>query len=153
MRLAILIGIPGAGKSSFYERHLKETHEHVSLDDWRGKKNRRRREEAKIRAALQVGRNVAVDNTNPTVEGRARYAALAREFGAELVAYYFPADREGSLTRNRQRTGKKIVPQAGFFAILQKLQPPSLSEGFRHIYIVRVAGRGTFSVENSRQES
>jgi predicted kinase len=149
MQLAVLVGIPGAGKTTFYERHLKETHEHVSLDDWRGKKNRRRREEAKIREALEGRRNVAVDNTNPTAKNRTRYAALGNEFGAELVAYYFPVDRNGCLTRNRQRAGKGVVPEKALFAILGRLEPPSPAEGFGEIYVVRVAQNGDFSVQRA----
>ncbi|MFQ5793206.1 MAG: AAA family ATPase [Acidobacteriota bacterium] len=149
MELAVLTGIPGAGKSTFCAKHLKETHEHVSLDNWRGKKNRRRREETRIREALQAGRNVVVDNTNPTAAERARYAAMARELGAELVAYYFPVDRNGCLARNRRRADKKVVPDSGFFVILGKLQPPSRAEGFREIYIVKVAENGGFSVEHA----
>jgi len=151
MQLVVLVGIPGAGKSTFYEKHLRTTHVHVSLDHWRGKKNRRRREEEAIRAGLQAGRDVAVDNTNPTVEDRARYVALASEFGAELVAYYFPVDRDGCLTRNRRRTGKGAVPEAAIFTILGKLQPPRHTEGFHTIYYVRVVRDGGFSVEPARE--
>ena len=147
MELAVLVGIPGAGKTTFYERHLKETHVHVSLDHWRGKKNRRRKEEAKIREALEAGRDVAVDNTNPSVEDRARYVALANEYGANLVAYYFPVDTSGSLVRNRERADRDVVPEVAIFAILKKLQAPSREEGFCQIHTVKVAEDGTFCVE------
>lgn len=32
MELVLLIGIPGAGKSTFYQRHLAGTHVRVNLD-------------------------------------------------------------------------------------------------------------------------
>jgi hypothetical protein len=32
MELAILVGLPGAGKTSFHRAHLAATHRHVSKD-------------------------------------------------------------------------------------------------------------------------
>jgi predicted kinase len=55
----------------------------------RNNKNRARRQAQLIEAALQAGRSVVVDNTNPTVEERASLIELGKLYGAQILGYYF----------------------------------------------------------------
>ena len=44
--LAILMGLPGAGKSTFYRERLAATHRHVSKDLLQNAKNKQARQDA-----------------------------------------------------------------------------------------------------------
>src|SRR5438045_3602370 len=119
--LVLLIGLQGAGKSSFYRACLAATHELVSKDRFPNNRNPARRQRQLIAEALGAGRSVVVDNTNPTVEGRAELIALARSFGASIVGYYFESRLADCLERNRQRQGKARVPDIALYATRKRL--------------------------------
>jgi predicted kinase len=85
--VAILVGLPGAGKTSFYRARLAGSHVHVSKDVIGHGKDAGRRQLELVTQALRERRSVAVDNTNPRAEDRAPLIALARAGGARVVAY------------------------------------------------------------------
>src|SRR4029077_2729988 len=85
--LVILIGLPGAGKTSFYRARLAASHVHVSKDLIGHGKETGRRQLELVTEALRAGRSVAVDNTNARAEDRALLIALGRAAGAQVVAY------------------------------------------------------------------
>src|SRR5436309_3089721 len=58
----ILVGLQGAGKSSFYRERLFATHLRLSLDMLRT----RHRERRLLQACVETGLRFVVDNTNPT---------------------------------------------------------------------------------------
>lgn len=150
LECAILIGLQGAGKTAFYRTRLAGTHRHVSKDLFRHARNKNARQLAEIEAAFAAGASVAVDNTNPTPESRAPVIALARRFGARVVAYYFESTLDESLARNRARQGKARVPDVALFVTARKLTPPSSAEGFDRIYRVRIVGENEFDVRHDR---
>ena len=153
MELIIFVGLQASGKSSFYRARFETTHEHVSKDLLRNNKNRRRRQEQLITAALRAGNPVVVDNTNPTVEERQPLVALGREYGAKIVGYYFESHVRRCLERNRQRTGKARVPDVALYATAKRLAPPSYSEGFDELYGVRIADDFAFEVLSYTDET
>jgi predicted kinase len=132
----ILIGLPGAGKSTFVRQHLAATHDHVSKDAMPNTRDRDRRQAQLIAAALAAGRSVAVDNTNPSAEVRAPILALARQYGADVVGYCFPADVSDALRRNRLRAGRERVPDVAVFTTRRKLVLPHHGEGFDRLFVV-----------------
>ena len=142
MEMMIFIGLQAAGKSTFYAERLAETHTHVSMDNLRNNPRPARRQQQLVAEALAAGQSVAVDNTNPTPEARAPLIALAREYGAQAVGYYFMPDVKGSLARNAQRQGRARVPDVAIFTTRKRLVPPSFAEGFDALYTVRVEDRG-----------
>jgi hypothetical protein len=85
---AILIGLPAAGKTTFYRKHLAGTHVQVSKDLMPHARRRDDRQARLILEALTAGRSVAVDNINPTAADRAGIIALARSCQAEVVGYF-----------------------------------------------------------------
>ena len=172
VELVVFVGIQASGKTTYYRRHLAESHAHVSLDTWRGKGNVRAKERAAIMAALAAAadsagatRGVVVDNTNVTAAARRRYGTYAADFArqagcrARLVAYFFDADLPGCLARNQQRPppdqvpppAPYFVPPAAIAAFAQRLEPPEFDEGFERIVRVRVAGED-FQTEEFRPE-
>jgi len=138
--VAILIGLPGAGKTSFFQARLSPTHVHVSKDVIGHGRDVSRRQLDEVRKALRAGSSVAVDNTNPTVADRAPILALGREMGARVVAYLLDTTPREAAARNRSRVGKGRVPDVAVFVTSKRLQPPTAAEGFDAVY--RVHGEG-----------
>jgi predicted kinase len=136
MECAILVGLPGSGKTTFYRDRLAATHDHVSKDAMKNNRRPGRRQEHVIAASLAAGRSVAVDNTNPSVAVRAPLIALARAHGAEVVGYFFPTDAQDALRRNRLREGRERVPDVAIFTTRKRLQPPAFEEGFDRLFVV-----------------
>jgi predicted kinase len=145
MEVAILVGLPGAGKTSFFRAHLAGSHVHVSKDVLGHGRDTIRRQLELVTQALRAGRSVAVDNTNPRVEDRAPLIALARAAGARVVAYALDTTPKESAARNRTREGPERVPAVAVFVTAKRLQPPTAAEGFDAIYRVGAEG-GAFAV-------
>jgi len=145
MELVIFVGLQAAGKSTFYQTHFLETHTLVSKDRFRNNKNPNRRQTQLIQAALEAGRSLVVDNTNPTVAERRSLIDLGQLYGAKIIGYYFTSQVHQCLERNRQRLGKARVPDVAIYATLRKLTPPAYAEGFHKLFYVR-ASNATFEV-------
>ncbi|MBC7542030.1 MAG: ATP-binding protein [Candidatus Sericytochromatia bacterium] len=145
--LAIFVGLPGAGKSTFYENYLAKTHQLVSKDRLRNARHRDQRQLELVRLALAAGRDVVVDNTNPSLADREALIALGKALQATIVAYFFPPDIPASLARNSQRQGKACVPVVAIMAKAKILQPPTLLEGFDAVFTVQTLERGQFSID------
>jgi predicted kinase len=143
----ILVGLPAAGKSTFYRERFAGTHDHVSKDLLRNNRKPQQRQEQLIAESLAGGRSVVVDNTNPSAGVRAPIIRLARQYGALVTGYYFPTDAADALRRNRVREGRSRVPAVAIFTTRKHLEPPALAEGFDRLFIVRmVEGTQTFDV-------
>jgi predicted kinase len=144
----ILIGLPAAGKTTFFRRRFERTHAYVSKDLLRNVRQPDRRQEAMITESLTRGKSVVVDNTNTTRAVRARLITLAKGLGATVTGYYFPAEAADALRRNRGRQGRERVPDVAIFAARKRLEPPSFDEGFARLFVVRLDERqGSFEVE------
>lgn len=147
LQVVMLMGLQGAGKTTFFHRHFGLEYAHISMDLLRNNRHPSRRQLHLLREALEAGQSAVVDNTNSTVGEREPLIALAREFGTRVVGYYFPPDISGSLVRNRAREGKARVPDVAIFATRKKLQPPTYAEGFDELFVVHARPEGEFEVQ------
>jgi len=138
MECVILIGLPAAGKTSFYRDRFADTHDHVSKDVLRNTRRPERRQEQLMAESLSSGRSVVVDNTNASAATRAPLIRLARTHGAQVTGYYFPTDAAAALRRNRGREGRERVPDVAIFAVRKRLEPPAVAEGFDRLFAVRL---------------
>jgi predicted kinase len=132
----ILVGLPGAGKTTF-ARQRYPSHDHISKDTLPGSGNKQAKQDAALRRALAAGRSVIVDNTNVTPAERAAVIAIAREFDARVVGYYIEASTREAIARNEQRTGRAKVPKVAIFTCAKRLVPPALTEGFDELHTIR----------------
>ena len=142
MELVILVGLPGSGKTTFYQSRFAQTHAHVSKDLMPNVRDRGARQVALIEEALGSGRSVVVDNTSPRVVDRAPLIAAARRHGARVAGYVLDTSRGECLKRNRLREGKARVPDVAVHVAAARLQPPTREEGFDELFTVRAAAGG-----------
>jgi predicted kinase len=142
MDLVVLVGLPGSGKTTFYRAHFANTHEHVSKDLFPHASSRDARQQALVAAALDRGRSVVVDNTNPRVSDRRVLIDLARTRGARTVAYVFQVPVATAIARNEARQGRARVPKVAIFTVAKRLEPVTYAEGFDEIFTVVFDGEG-----------
>ena len=143
----IFIGLPASGKTTFYQRQFAATHQHISKDLWPNVSNKDRRQAELMRQALSQGHSVVIDNTNPALADRVPVIALAHEYGARVIGYYFTATTREAVGRNRGRDGKARVPDVAIFTRAKRMVRPSLEEGFDELYTVAIDPAGDFSVQ------
>lgn len=137
LECVILIGLPGAGKTTFVRTHYP-AHVHVSKDSFPpGARNKQARQDAMVRTALGAGQSVIIDNTNVTVADRAAIIAIAREFGARIVGVFIEASVREAIARNETRQGRARVPKVAIFTAAKRLVPPVSNEGFDELRVER----------------
>jgi predicted kinase len=146
LECVILVGLPASGKTTFYQERLAATHHHVSKDHWPNAPRKDERQAQLIRSAFRSGASVVVDNTNPAGADRAAIIAIAREFGARVIGYYFTATTREAVGRNRGREGKQRVPDVAIFTTAKKMIPPQREEGFDELYRVAIRQDDGFDV-------
>lgn len=148
MEAIIFIGIQATGKSTFYKERFFDTHIRINLDMLKT----RHREEILIRACLGAKQPFVIDNTNPTIEDRARYILPARAAGFRVSGYYFQSSSKDAIDRNNNRPQAERVPEKGIRGTFNKLQMPSLDEGFDRLFYVKINEASAFVVEEWADE-
>jgi predicted kinase len=143
LEAVIFVGLQASGKSSFYRECFFDTHLRINLDML----GTRHREGILLHACIGSGQPFVADNTNPTVEERARYVEPARAGGFRVAGYYFRSSVKEALARNNRRTGKARVPEKGIFGTQKRLRVPCFEEGFDEIYYVSIDEAGRFVVK------
>jgi len=148
MEMIILIGLQGAGKSTFYRTYFAETHELVSKDLLRASKNRNKnlQQNERIEEAFQAQHSVVIDNTNVTLQERAALIQLGHAHNVQVMGYYFEAEMKQCLERNRQRESAKQVPDKAIYITAARLVRPTYAEGFAKLYSVKIESNGAFQV-------
>jgi hypothetical protein len=107
IRLYVLIGAQGSGKSSWAEG-LVEADSHAVIFD-----------------AILVKRSE-----------RAPILAAARERGVRTVAVWFRTPLETCLARNAVRPPDQIANESALRSVFAALEPPSLDEGFVEVCVI-----------------
>ena len=148
MEAIFLVGMQGAGKSTFYRRTFFDTHLRVNLDQLRT----RRREEILIRACLEAKMRFVWDNTNVSRHERSRVLQLTAASDFRAFAYYFEPDYAASAARNTARRGRAKVPLIALRDTLSRLEKPAWDEGFTAIFSVWNRGARGFQIEEWNRE-
>ena len=150
--LVILVGAPGAGKSTFAARHFAPL-EVVSSDECRALVSGDQANmdataaafrvlHAIARERLRAGRLVVVDATNVKPSSRKPLAAMARRFGRPMVAIVFDLPIELCLARIDARRSR-VVPDGAvrhLHAHLKTSLARLADEGFDPVHVFKTAG-------------
>lgn len=143
--IAILIGLQGSGKSTFYKTYLSDNFVRINLDTLKT----RHQEKLLIEECLSNEASYAIDNTNPTRLDRERYISIAKKAGYRIVGYFLESKIKDCMQRNALREGRARVPEKAIAATLNKLEIPSYNEGFDELYFVKNDGV-TMTIEEWR---
>ena len=138
MIFAMMIGIPGSGKSTFARSNLSG--EYLSSDDLRdelGKIDIWNEMLQRTEAALEMGKDVIYDATSIKRRDRSKALEIARKHEATTIAYVMDAPLEKCLDWNRQRFGSRIVPDDVIKRMYNEYEPPADDEFDRIIYLRR----------------
>jgi predicted kinase len=152
VRLIVLVGLPGSGKSTWVAENsltaLSSDHvRELLLDDATAQSANAdvfRHLRALVRSRLRLRREITVvDATNLTPNERRVWIRIASEFKAESEAVWFDVSLEECKRRNRERA--RVVPDEAMERLAAKFSPPQLSEGFARVEVVRERTRSTGS--------
>jgi predicted kinase len=142
LELAILIGLQGAGKSTFVRERLAATHLVVATDAFPRRARKAERELREVEQALTAGRSVVADATHAARSSRAPLLALGARLGATVVGYSLASDYDACLARNAARDGLARVPDVALRDTFARLQRPRLDEGFAALWHVAIGPEG-----------
>ena len=133
----MMVGLQGAGKSTWVGEHLAGSHTVVSKDHWPNARHREARQQRVVAGLLATGASVVVDNTSPSPAERAPLVALARAAGVPARAVFLDVPLETCRARNEARHGAARVPLVGLYSAAARLVPPTGDEGFADVTVVR----------------
>ena len=144
MRIVVLAGLPGSGKSSWLERTtgggISSDAVRKLLADDETDQSIHAQVFQTVRYLLEqriaIGRPVTyIDATNLTSEERRPYVDIARSHGCEIEAVFFDVPLAVCLERNARRP--RVVPPEALEKMAAKLVAPAVSEGFARVTVIR----------------
>lgn len=143
MRIVVLVGLPGSGKSTYLQRIgaiglSSDAIRKTLVDDETDQTIHDRVFQTLrylLRQRLVLGRPATyIDATNLTPQERSPYIGIGKSYGCEIEAVFFDVPLEVCLARNAGRA--RVVPEEAMAAMAKKLVPPALAEGFDRVTVV-----------------
>lgn len=147
-KLYLMMGISGAGKSTWLSHNAKDGEVIVSRDQIRfgmlqnGDDYFDHEDEVfdtfitTIQTNLQQGKTVYADATHLTKKGRAKVLHRVSMFAEEIGVVWIKVSLSTALKQNAQRSGLACVPSYVIRRMLDTLEAPIKEEGFDTIIII-----------------
>ncbi|OTA86386.1 hypothetical protein M434DRAFT_399935 [Hypoxylon sp. CO27-5] len=146
--IVVFCGPPGAGKSTFYWRHLKPLgYERVNQDTLKTR--------AKcFKAAAELlgeGNSVVIDNTNPDADGRKEWIEFARKHDVPIRCVWFKVpkalcehnDVVRALNKPMNPEARAALPALAFNGFFSRFKEPKVKEGFQDVVEIEFKFQGT----------
>jgi predicted kinase len=157
----LAIGLPGAGKSTYFARKgiVPLSSDLIREFLYDNASDQRHPEwvfavlRDLLRHRLAAGAQTTyIDATNLSRYFRRSFLQIAREFGCAAEALYFDVPVEVCLERNRRRgrvagttQDARVVPEDVLRRMARRLEPPTREEGFARIVVVRTGAKKSHS--------
>lgn len=132
--VTLMSGLPGAGKDTWLARHhpqlpivaLDGIRESLEVDptDNQGEVIQKARDECRIH--LRARQDFAMNATNVSRQMRQRWIELFADYSARIQIVYLEPPVSVLMQQNKQRA--KPVPEKVVFELLEKLEPPTITE-------------------------
>jgi aprataxin len=138
MKCIIMVGTPGAGKSTFcgkYDKYVR-----ISQDDL----GSRHMCLSLFRKSLTEGKNIIIDRCNINKMQRSLWIGIAKEYNAEINCVALIVEPEISIKRITDREDHPTIKkdfsldkvQQIVYSFIQTYEPPSLDEGFKKVLFI-----------------
>lgn len=132
MEIIVFVGIPGAGKTTYFKANLFRKYAHVSRDIVGGS-----RMPHFLHACLATQMPFVFDNTNIKEIARARVLEMARGAGFKRTCYYFHTPLDLALARNARREGDERIPGHAIKNMFRELNVPHWNEMWDSIVCIQ----------------
>ncbi|KAF1839134.1 PNK3P-domain-containing protein [Decorospora gaudefroyi] len=148
--IIMFCGSPGAGKSSFYWKHLQPLgYGRVNQDIL---KTREKCVKATT-ALIEEGTSIVIDNTNADPETRAVWVTLAEKLNVPIRCVLFTGSpklcehndtfRALNISQETNRENRAILPHIAFTGFASRYREPKISEGYADIIKVNFQFEGS----------
>lgn len=144
MKLVLMVGLPGSGKTTWLERQgihaLSSDRMRALITGDESNQNVNRlvfrllRDIVRMRAAAGV-EETWIDAVSITRRERRAWIRLAELLDCEIEAVFLDVPLEECRRRNRLRA--RVVPEDAMDRMAARLDPPDVAEGFRRVIVVR----------------
>ena len=143
MRIVVLVGLPGSGKSTYLERLGATGLSSDTIRQWLADDETDQTIHERVFASLRfmlrqrlaIGRPVTyIDATNLTTQERQPYVGIGKSYGCQMESVFFDVPLAVCLERNAGR--HRVVPEEVMAKMAAKLVPPTVEEGFARVTVI-----------------